>query len=287
MKINRIFFLILLCVSQAATAADGAKCRAVGGTYSVKILELKPTQPSVGVGEVLKKAKKLAQADPLVPSLDDGETIPTVVGPEGKLYVTDHHHFVKALQLAKGSNALVQIKVTNNSFCHSCATGAKTCVEDFWTKMVRNRLAYTCSKDDQPVSYTQLPSGFGPEAKPRALSNDPLRTLVYVLRKKSPSGGYGPCVVRPETGPNLAFWEFRIAEKLRRSLPASVLTNLNSAENSQTTELSQQTIDAACRVLQSQTSSESCADISAARPVWTAQVTARVPSKSSKRPASH
>ncbi len=243
------------------------------GSFGVPISELKPSQSAVGLGEVLKKSKKIKKKGVSSPATDDGEPVPVVVGPGGKLYVTDHHHFVKALQLAKGSSALVKVNVTNNDFCKSCPDEAAKCVDEFWVKLARNRQAYLCDTKDQPISYKELPESFAPDAKPRPLENDPFRTLVYVMRKKPMTKG-GSCLNRPSSGPSLMFWEFRIAERLRKSLSTASRALLTS--NSETTDLPQALIDSACSEVLKPDEIPACSDRVANDP---AVITGKAPSK--------
>jgi len=234
---------VVITVPKAAPSA-AVDCRTVNSQSDVAISTLHPTQPNVGLGEVEKKRKGLADADPDHGSLDDGEPVPVVVGPDGELYLTDHHHFVLALLLAKGEKALVRITVLENGSCQSCTPSNDTCVHEFWEHMTKDHLTYLCSDDDKPMRYTSLPRSFAPDASPK-LQNDPYRTLVNVMRKKPPTGQTEPCLVRPEDPRTAYFWEFRMAEMIRRRIHKHDADDLiqNYAE---TTKISQNLMDAAC-----------------------------------------
>ena len=69
----------------------------MANVHEVEIHKLRPTQITVGMIEVhdkrdkLKALKKGDQRDFM-----QGHPIPAVWGPDGKLYITDHHHLGRA-----------------------------------------------------------------------------------------------------------------------------------------------------------------------------------------------
>ena len=263
-----LFGLAILGGASSAFAQSAATCMAPNQEADVKISDLHPTQPNVGLGEVLKKSKDLVGVDPTQGNLDDGDPVPVVVGPDGKLYVSDHHHFVLALLLAKNSDALVHVKTIENSFCGSCSPSNSQCIQDFWKHMTQAHLAYLCSNHDQPVRFSEIPESFGPDAVPVPLANDPYRTLVNVMRKVPPSYDpkKKPCLVRPTDDASAFFWEFRMAEKIRRHIPTEKDAELLSPQNAKTTKIPQDIIDAACTAWSQDSSDESCASKIAADP---------------------
>ena len=65
---------------------------------TVVIAELRPTQITVGMREVLAKRKRWREADPKKGGRFLGRhMIPVILGPKGRHYVIDHHHLARAL----------------------------------------------------------------------------------------------------------------------------------------------------------------------------------------------
>jgi hypothetical protein len=266
---SRRLFVATLILGMVAAAGWGCalasegECRAAGQEADVRISALRPTQPNVGLGEVRKKAKKLQDSNPEQGGTDDGDPVPVVEGPDHTLYVADHHHFVLALNIAH-PNALVRIRVIESDFCKNCSPSNPKCTDGFWTHMVVQHLAYLCNAQDQPLAFTALPPSFDLGASP-PLQNDPYRTLVNVMRKTPPTGAQDPCVKRPSGGPDAFFWEFRIAEKIRRNIAPAAAADLVK-RYSETVEIPQGIIDAACTAATTDASDVSCAQTIAAHP---------------------
>ena len=262
-------FLVATALGYTSAFAQApANCRAKDQEADVMISDLHPTQPDVGLGEVLKKVKDLVSVDPTQGSLDGSDPVPVVVGPDGGLYVSDHHHFVLALLMAKNADALVHVKVLENDFCGTCSPSTTQCLQNFWAHMASAHLGYLCSNHDQPISYTQVPQGFGPNASPKPLGNDPYRTLVNVMRKTAPSYDPNgkPCLFRPTDDASAFFWEFRMAEKIRRHIPADKAAEILGPGNAKSAKPSQDIIDAACKAWSEDSSDDSCAARIAADP---------------------
>jgi len=252
----------ILVVCTTTPQARALECRAKDSEADAAISELHPTQTAVGLGEVEKKRKELSGVDPSQGSKDDGEPVPVVVGPDGKLYVTDHHHFVLALLLATTDKALVRIKVLENGFCNTCSPSNDECVKEFWGHMAKEHLAYLSSSKAEPIRYTSLPPSFEPDASPK-LQNDPFRTLVNVMRKKPPTGDDKPCLVRPADPRESYFWEFRMAERIKRQIKQKDAEEL-AKDFPKTTKIPQNIIDAACKAWNEDNrldaNAKSCAD---------------------------
>ena len=66
------------------------------------ITALCPTQLTVGMLEVEVKRKRLAALSPEdLEAFLEAHPMPVVIGPAGKLYITDHHHLARAALAAK------------------------------------------------------------------------------------------------------------------------------------------------------------------------------------------
>ena len=64
----------------------------------VPVAELRPTQMTVGFREVEIKRRQWREADEDARAkLLRRHVVPAVIGPKGRYYIVDHHHFTKAL----------------------------------------------------------------------------------------------------------------------------------------------------------------------------------------------
>ena len=66
--------------------------------HPIPILDLRPTQMTVGMREVKEKRKRFKEQDAEKLSKTLGKhMIPVVIGPDKRYYVVDHHHMARAL----------------------------------------------------------------------------------------------------------------------------------------------------------------------------------------------
>jgi len=160
--------------------------------HESEIAHLHPTQITVGMIEVHDKRK-------LIEKLDRSELrdylaarpMPAVIGPHGRLHITDHHHLGRALWEARIDKALFLVEADYS--------GSR--VESFWTEMLAKHWAHPIDGhgDLQPI-----------EAIPRHLGelvDDPYRSLAGYVRE---AGGF-------EKTPT-AFAEFLWADFFRQRI---------------------------------------------------------------------
>jgi len=140
--------------------------------HPTPILDLRPTQMTVGLREVERKRKAFAD----MRAADKSKTIathmvPVVRGPKGVLYVTDHHHMLRALH-EDGQKDVFVVLVGDLQ---------KADPEHFWTLMDYH--GWTHPYDDKGLRrvYTDLPRSV------KGLTDDPYRSLAGELRS---SGGF-------------------------------------------------------------------------------------------------
>src|SRR5229473_1482524 len=80
--------------------------------HTVPLIELRPTQITVGMREVHAKQKSWQQQDPKKRAEFLGRhMIPVIRGPKDRLYVIDHHHLSLALHNEGVENVLVSAVV--------------------------------------------------------------------------------------------------------------------------------------------------------------------------------
>ena len=64
----------------------------------IPVADLRPTQMTVGYREVEIKRRQWRDADEKARTkLLRRHVVPAVIGPKGRYYIVDHHHFTKAL----------------------------------------------------------------------------------------------------------------------------------------------------------------------------------------------
>ena len=146
-----------------------------GDVCTVQINELHPTQFSYGAIEVDQRAAKIDDmSEKKREKYVEKHVIPIVIGPDGVLYVTNHHHFALAYATAIGWHARVLATVQEN--WRSLSPVA------FWRAMENAGLVYLYDERGQgPLTPAALPSSLN------GLSNDPYRSLAWGV---SNAGGY-------------------------------------------------------------------------------------------------
>ena len=136
-----------------------------------KVLSLKPTQFAVGMLEVEEKIdivrsyRKKKRREFL-----DDNPVPVVVGPDGGLYIIDHHHFLAVcyhLGIEK-----VRVRVMRD------LSKTRMSYTQFWKWMFKTRNAYPfCQFGEGPRKAIYLPKDI------RGLADDPYRSLAWFVRK--------------------------------------------------------------------------------------------------------
>ena len=165
--------------------------------HPVRILDLRPTQMTVGMVEVRDKIKRFAEMEKKKQETAIGKhMIPVVVGPDERYYVVDHHHLARALYEANVKHVLVTV------------IGDLRMVERdaFWGVMDNKRWVYPYDARGERRSFKELPKSV------KDLEDDPYRSLAGELRRQ---GGFAK-----DTTP---FSEFLWADFLRRKIPRKMV----------------------------------------------------------------
>jgi hypothetical protein len=157
-----------------------------------------PTQITVGMIEVRDKQKQLAT----LKSAEQAELlrahpIPAVVGPRGRLYITDHHHLGRAA-LEAGVEKLVCEIEADFSTHDTCG---------FWKEMEENSWVHPLDENGVRHIYSRLP------ARLAQMVDDVYRSLAAYVRN---AGGYD------KTGK--AYAEFVWADFFRRNVALEIVT---------------------------------------------------------------
>jgi hypothetical protein len=161
---------------------------------TVAIIDLRPTQITVGMREVMAKRQHWRQTGRKKKKGDKflgRHMIPVIRGPKGRHYVIDHHH----LALALHDEGQKDVAVTVVADLSKLDFGA------FWTVMDNRSWMHPFDAKGERRHYRDIPKSV------TALVDDPFRSLAGELRR---AGGYAK-----DTTP---FSEFLWADFLRRRM---------------------------------------------------------------------
>lgn len=130
----------------------------------IKVLDLKPTQFSLGLKDVEDKVKKYRSH-----GIDLNKKVPVVRGPGDKLYMIDHHHFVRAMWECGVKTVHVEIK----------ADLSKLSKKKFWTAMKKLKWAFLFDQlGHGPHNPTYLPDDV------RGMGDNKYRSLAWMIRER-------------------------------------------------------------------------------------------------------
>jgi hypothetical protein len=162
------------------------------------ILEIRPTQMTVGFLEVeyrIKKWNNLGRLDDK--NFLEKHVIPVVIGPNKRYYAIDQHHLTSAL-IKSGINK-VYITIISNLKCLD--------EDEFWRYLDRKGYCHTFDENGDRREYKDIPK------KMKDLKDDPYRSLAGQLRR---IGGYA----KDQT----CFSEFIIADYFRSRIDKKLLS---------------------------------------------------------------
>jgi hypothetical protein len=158
----------------------------------IAIVDLRPTQITVGMREVQEK-RKLLRKRPTekIGKFLGSHMIPVIKGPKDRHYIIDHHHLSLALHKEGFKDVLVAV-VQNLS---------ELDIDAFWTVLDHRSWMHPYDADGKRRTYRDIPTSVAD------LADDPFRSLAGQLRR---AGGFAK-----ETTP---FSEFLWADFLRRRM---------------------------------------------------------------------
>jgi hypothetical protein len=166
--------------------------------HPIPILQLRPTQMTVGMREVKEKRQRWREqkSKKKQEELLGKHMIPVVRGPDKRYYVVDHHHLARALH----DEGIKDILVT--------VIGDLSMVEKdaFWGVMDNKRWVYPYDAKGERRNFKDLPKSI------KDLKDDPFRSLAGELRR---AGGFAK-----DTTP---FSEFLWADFLRRKISTKIV----------------------------------------------------------------
>jgi hypothetical protein len=222
-----ILLVSLAAATNAASAKDSAdlddlqacSAKMKKGTCRCTVRLLHPTQMSVGMIQVKAKVDKLKKKE------KDGKLFsylakkkhrePVTIGPQGVLYITDHHHLAVAL-LNMG---------VDDTYCQIEDNRSDQTLDVFWAGMVHDGKARPWDEKGEKHAPTAIPAGIG------ELRDDPYRSLAGAVRDEC-----GFSLDKDEKSES--FVEFKWADFFRRTkrpetgqpIPAQLIqTNMKKA----------------------------------------------------------
>ena len=140
--------------------------------HEVEIHKLRPTQITVGMIEVHDKRARLeALKKHEQRAFMEAHPIPAVWGPDGKLYITDHHHLGRAASEADVDTGFFLIE----------GDFTKLPIAQFWPKMNDARWVHPIDQNGKLCGYEAIPDHL------EKLRDDPYRSLAGYVRN---AGGY-------------------------------------------------------------------------------------------------
>jgi hypothetical protein len=144
----------------------------VAKVHEVEIHRLRPTQITVGLIEVQDKCAKLEALNKHEQQeFLEAHPIPAVWGPDGKLYITDHHHLGRAAAEAGVDSGFFWIEDDYS----------KVPIAQFWPKMSAACLAHPIDEHGKRRPFTEIPCHL------EQLRDDPYRSLACYVRN---AGGF-------------------------------------------------------------------------------------------------
>jgi hypothetical protein len=167
--------------------------------HHATILDLRPTQISVGMREVEDKRHRWREKDESKEKeFLQNHVVPVVTGPKGRHYIIDHHHLVRALH-EEGVKTVYVTTVVDLSRVEKDA---------FWVVLDTRGLMHPFDDNGRRRPYEDLPKSI------TGLIDDPFRSLAGELRRH---GGFAK-----DTTP---FNEFLWADFLRRRIKRKQVEN--------------------------------------------------------------
>lgn len=143
----------------------------VGTVVQAPLASLRPTQMAVGMRSVTRKLEKRASDRKRLEKALQKRPIPAVYGPDGGLFMVDHHHFGMALCLADLGRAYV----------HVIGDASELSQAAFWKRMETEGRLHPFDECGQRIPPSRLPTSLS------ELRHDPYRDLAWEVRE---AGGY-------------------------------------------------------------------------------------------------
>ncbi len=135
--------------------------------HPIRIVDLRPTQMTVGLREVnRKRAEWRMRAERDGPDFLGRHMVPAVYGPKRRPYLIDHHHLVRALHEEGVEHVLISVVADLGKL-------EKTL---FWTFMDNRNWLHPFDAAGERHAYGRIPKSI------EKMTDDPYRSLAGALR---------------------------------------------------------------------------------------------------------
>jgi hypothetical protein len=137
----------------------------------ISVDRLRPTQLTLGYDDVARRRAKIArmEADDFADYLER-KAVPHVIGPGGAVFMTDHHHLVRALWEEGRPSAVLGLCVADWSHLDD---------KRFWARMDEEALCWPIDADGNRRPFAAIPDHVS------KLTDNPWRTLARRVRGKA------------------------------------------------------------------------------------------------------
>lgn len=165
----------------------------------IKLDALRPTQMTVGYAEIKRKRaswktlKRKARQEFL-----EQHWFPSILGPQNRYYIVDHHHLGRALQ-EEGIESVWVLTLKDLSWLET---------PTFWRVMEYHQWVHPFDCNGERLGFDAIPK------KLKHLQDDPYRSLAGALRNQ---GGFSKDIT--------PFSEFLWADFFRVRIPAECIVN--------------------------------------------------------------
>ena len=166
--------------------------------HPIPILDLRPTQITVGMREVEEKRRGWREKGDKAATFLGSHMIPVVLGPKRRNYILDHHHLALALHLEGVEHILTSVV--------SDLSGLDK--ETFWFVLAHKNWMHVYDAGGKLRAHDDIPKSI------TGLQDDPFRSLAGELRR---AGGYAK--------DTLYYSEFLWADYLRRNMKEKMVAD--------------------------------------------------------------
>ena len=166
--------------------------------HPVPIMDLRPTQITVGMREVEEKRKAFREKGSKSGTFLGNHMIPVVLGPKKQAYILDRHHLALSLHLEGVEHVLTSV-AADLSYLDK---------ETFWFVLAHKNWMHIYDATGTLRTHDDIPKSVS------GMQDDPFRSLAGELRH---AGGYAK---------DIAFYsEFLWADYLRRNIKTKLLAD--------------------------------------------------------------
>lgn len=170
-----LIFSILLIFGSCQSAKAKRCIKEEASKYCViDILDVSPTQFSLGMLSIPKKIEEVEQAfdNDKIKKYLKSKIAPTVIGPDGNFYILDRHHTSYAILHSKIPN---EFKVL---YLDIIEDWSKLSFKEFIQKMKLHNYTWLIDREQNFREFKELPKSID------KLDDDPYRSLAWKVRKE-------------------------------------------------------------------------------------------------------